>query len=37
MRLPEVPQLVFPIDQFDAVRKPVMNMFGVTVVEPIAA
>lgn len=36
VRLPEVSQLVFPIDQFDAVRKPVMNMFGVTVVEPIA-
>lgn len=37
VRLPEVPQLVLPIDQFDAVRKPVMNMFGVTVVESIAA
>ena len=37
VRLPEVPQLVFPIDQFDAVGKPVMNMFGVNVVKPIAA
>ncbi|MDN7797151.1 hypothetical protein QZM33_19635 [Burkholderia vietnamiensis] len=37
MRLPEVSQLVFAIDQLDAVRKPMVDMLGVIVMKSIPA
>lgn len=37
MPLPEITQLDFEVDQFDALRKPVMQMFDVLMMNTVAA